>query len=209
MPAANNNFTPQVQKALALAHREADRLHHNFVGTEHLLLGLISLGQGVAVAVIRKRGLEAIRLEVEKQIAIRPDQSLAGQRPYTPGAKKVLALASKEATKLNHDYVGTEHLLLGFLQEVDEVPGRVLREMGVELEATRQEIVRETQARGQVDITKRYDVYCRDGDQIAVYRNVLFKGFGQLLELEQSDGSPIFVPRGSLVKFCEPGTSPI
>src|SRR6266498_2997614 len=115
---AMNNFTPRAQQVLALARREADRFRHNFVGTEHLLLGLIRLGQGTAVTVVRKMGLdlEAVRLEVEKQVGTGPDQNVCGYIPYTPRVKKVLALATKESKALNHTHVGTEHILLGLLR---------------------------------------------------------------------------------------------
>src|SRR5258706_4242988 len=96
---AMSSFTPRAQKVLSLARKEADRFHHNFVGTEHLLLGLIRLGQGVAVAVLGKLGLdlESVRLEIEKQVGTGPDQRWSGLIPYTPRVKKVLALAAKEA----------------------------------------------------------------------------------------------------------------
>jgi hypothetical protein len=139
------NFTPRAQQVLALARKEADRFHHNFVGTEHLLLGLIKLGQGVAVNVLLKLGLdlETVRLEVEKQVGTGPDQKMLGNIPYTPRVKKVLALAMKEASALNHTYVGTEHILLGLLREGDSVASRVLQNLGVDIEQTRQEILKE------------------------------------------------------------------
>jgi hypothetical protein len=139
------NFTPRAQQVLALSRREADRFHHNFVGTEHLLLGLIKLGQGTAVNVIRKMGLdlEIVRQEVEKQVGTGPDQRMIGNRPYTPRVKKVLALAAKEARALNHTYVGTEHVLLGLLREGDGVAARVLKNLDVDLEQTRLEILKE------------------------------------------------------------------
>ena len=110
-----NNFTPRAQQVLALARKEADRFNHNYVGTEHLLLGLIKLGQGVAVNVLQKMGLdlETVRMEVEKQVGSGPETKMVGNIPYTPRVKKVLALAGKEAKALNHSYVGTEHILLG------------------------------------------------------------------------------------------------
>jgi len=140
-----NNFTPRAQQALAFARKEADRLNHNFVSTEHLLLGLIALGQGVAVNVLRKLGLdlETVRHEVEKQVGKGPDQSLIGNIPYTPRVKKVLALAAKEARALNHMYVGTEHILLGLLREGDGIAARVLKNLDVDVEQTRQEVLRE------------------------------------------------------------------
>src|SRR5688572_29003923 len=142
---AMNNFTPRAQQVLALARKEADRFNHNFVGTEHLLLGLIKLGQGVAVNVLQKLGLdlETVRLEVEKQVGTGPDQKMIGNIPYTPRVKKVLSLAAKEAKALNHTYVGTEHILLGLLREGDGVAARVLKNMDVDIEQTRQEILKE------------------------------------------------------------------
>jgi len=142
---ALNNFTPRAQQVLALARKEADRFNHNFVGTEHLLLGLIKLGQGVAVNVLQKMGLdlETVRMEVEKQVGTGPDQKMIGNIPYTPRVKKVLALAAKEAKALNHTYVGTEHILLGLLREGDGVAARVLKNLDVDIEQTRQEILKE------------------------------------------------------------------
>src|SRR5205823_5321833 len=142
---AMNNFTPRAQQVLALARKEADRFNHNFVGTEHLLLGLIKLGQGVAVNVLQKLGLdlETVRMEVEKQVGTGPDQKMIGNIPYTPRVKKVLALAAKEAKALNHTYVGTEHILLGLLREGDGVAARVLKNLDVDIEQPRQEILKE------------------------------------------------------------------
>ncbi len=140
-----NNFTPRAQQVLALARKEADRFNHNFVGTEHLLLGLIKLGQGVAVNVLQKLGLdlETVRMEVEKQVGTGPDQKMIGNIPYTPRVKKVLNLAAKEAKALNHTYVGTEHILLGLLREGDGVAARVLKNLDIDIEQTRQEILKE------------------------------------------------------------------
>ncbi len=140
-----NNFTPRAQQVLALARKEADRFHHNYVGTEHILLGLIKLGQGVAVSVLQKMGLdlETVRAAVEKQVGIGTETKAAGSIPYTPRVKKVLALAGKEAKTLNHSYVGTEHILLGLLREGEGVAARVLKSLDVDIERTRQEILRE------------------------------------------------------------------
>ena len=142
---AMNNFTPRAQQVLALARKEADRFNHNFVGTEHLLLGLIKLGQGVAVNVLQKMNLdlETVRMQVEKEVGTGPDQKMIGNIPYTPRVKKVLALAQKEAKALNHTYVGTEHILLGLLREGDGVAARVLKNLDVDIEQTRQEILKE------------------------------------------------------------------
>ncbi len=140
-----NNFTPRAQQVLALARKEADRFNHNYVGTEHLLLGLIKLGQGVAVNVLQKMGLdlETVRMEVEKQVGSGPETKMVGNIPYTPRVKKVLALASKEAKSLQHSYVGTEHILLGLLREGEGVAARVLKNLEIDIERTRNEILRE------------------------------------------------------------------
>ena len=140
-----NNFTPRAQQVLALARKEADRFNHSYVGTEHLLLGLIKLGQGVAVNVLERMGLEleAVRMEVEKEVGSGPPQKSPGNIPYTPRVKKVLALANKEAKALNHSYVGTEHLLLGLLREGEGVAARVLKRLEVDIQRTRNEILAE------------------------------------------------------------------
>src|ERR1700716_4125297 len=144
-PRTMNNFTPRAQQVLALARKEADRFNHNYVGTEHLLLGLIKLGQGVAVNVLQKMGLdlETVRMEVEKQVGSGPETKIVGNIPYTPRVKKVLALAGKEAKALNHSYVGTEHILLGLLREGEGVAARVLKSLEVDIERTRNEILKE------------------------------------------------------------------
>ncbi len=140
-----NNFTPRAQQVLALARKEADRFHHNYVGTEHLLLGLINLGQGVAVNVLQKMGLDlqTVRTAVEKQVGTGPEAKPSGNIPYTPRVKKVLALAGKEAKALNHSYVGTEHILLGLLREGEGVAARVLKSLDVDIERCRNEILAE------------------------------------------------------------------
>ena len=130
-----NNFTPRAQQVLALARKEADRFNHNYVGTEHLLLGLIKLGQGVAVNVLQKMNLdlETVRMEVEKQVGNGPETKMVGNIPYTPRVKKVLALAGKEAKNLNHSYVGTEHILLGLLRDEHAVASRLLIGLGADI----------------------------------------------------------------------------
>lgn len=139
------NFTPRAQQVLALARKEADRFNHNYVGTEHLLLGLIKLGQGVAVNVLQKMGLdlETVRMEVEKQIGTGPETKMVGNIPYTPRVKKVLALSQKEAKQLNHNYVGTEHILLGLLREGEGAAARILKSLDVDIERCRNEILKE------------------------------------------------------------------
>lgn len=140
-----NNFTPRAQQVLALARKEADRLSHNYVGTEHLLLGLINLGQGVAISVLQKLGLdlETVRSAVVKQVGAGTDPKSTGAIPYTPRVKKVLALAGREAKALNHSYIGTEHILLGLLREGEGVAARVLKSLQIDIERCRNEILAE------------------------------------------------------------------
>src|SRR5436853_7458965 len=113
------NFTPRAQQVLVLARKEAERLHHQFLGTEHVLLGILKLGQGTAVNVLQRLGLdlETIRAEIERKVGMGPEQPVQGSIPHTPRVKRVLSLAPKEAKALHHTYVGTEHLLLGLLLE--------------------------------------------------------------------------------------------
>src|SRR4030081_1753498 len=140
-----NNFTPRAQQLLALARKEAERFNHNCVGTEHLLLGLIKLRQGVAVNVLQKMGLdlERVRKEVEKYVGSHPATNMVGDIPSTPRVKKVLALAGEEAKALNHSYVGTEHILLGLLREGEGVAAQVLKSLEVDPARTRNEILKE------------------------------------------------------------------
>ena len=140
-----SNFTPRAQQVLALARKEADRFHHNYVGTEHLLLGLINLGQGVAVNVLQKMGLDldTVRQAVDEQVGLGPEAKPSGNVPYTPRVKKVLALAGKEAKSLNHSYVGTEHILLGLLREGEGVAARVLKSLDIGVDRCRNEILSE------------------------------------------------------------------
>ena len=140
-----NNFTPRAQQVLQLARQEADRFNHGYIGTEHLLLGLIALGQGVAVTVLRRMGLdlETVRLEVEKAVGVGSDMKTVGNVPYTPRVKKVLALAGTEARAMNVEFVGTEHVLLGLLREGEGVAARVLANLNVDVEKTRQAVLKE------------------------------------------------------------------
>ncbi len=217
---APHNFSPRAQRALALARAEADRLNHNFVGTEHLLLGLVALGQGVAVKVLQKLGLdlETVRMEVEKEVGTGPDQKMIGNIPYTPRVRKVLALAAKEARALNHTYVGTEHILLGLLRAGAGVAARVLKNLNVNIEQTRLEILKELDPNFEVpsettgsseshpnppppkpptevvDVQKRYDVYCVERDQeVVAYRNARFKGTKSLFRRHQYDSLSDFL----------------
>lgn len=138
-----NNFTPRAQQVLAHARREADRFNHHYIGTEHLLLGLLKLGKGVAVTILENLGVElsAVRKQVEEQIGRGTEPQAEGNIPYTPRVRKVLAMANREAQELNHTYVGTEHLLLGLIRDGDGVAGQILRHFGVDLEQARRKLL--------------------------------------------------------------------
>ena len=140
-----NNFTPRAQQVLQLARQEADRFNHGYIGTEHLLLGLIALGQGVAVTVLRRMGLDldTVRMEVEKAVGVGSDMKTVGNVPYTPRVKKVLALAGTEARAMNVEFVGTEHILLGLLREGEGVAARVLSNLNIDIEKARQAVLKE------------------------------------------------------------------
>ena len=133
------------KRSLALALKEAKRFNHAYVGTEHLLLGRNKLGQGVAVNVLERMGLdlEKVRMEVEKHVGPSSETKMVENILYTPRAKKVLALAGKEAEALNHSYVGTEHILLGLLREGEGIAARVLRSLEVDPARVRNEILKE------------------------------------------------------------------
>jgi len=141
---AMSNFTPRAQQVLALAKRESRRFGHNYVGTEHLLLGLIKLGQGVAVAALQAMGLdlETVRFEVEKHSGPSQNTQMEGDPPVTPRVKRVIALAAKEARALNYNYIGTEHVLLGLLREGEGVAARILRNLNVDADAVRNEVMK-------------------------------------------------------------------
>jgi ATP-dependent Clp protease ATP-binding subunit ClpC len=139
------NFTERVRKVLAMAREEAARLHHEYVGTEHILLGLIREGEGVAAAVLQNLNvdLEEIQQKIEETVKKgKAAQATGPDLPYTSRAKKVLELAMGEARELNHSYVGTEHLLLGLLREEKGIAASVLTDAGVNLEAARSETLR-------------------------------------------------------------------
>jgi ATP-dependent Clp protease ATP-binding subunit ClpC len=139
------NFTDRVRKVLQLAREEAARVHHEYVGTEHILLGIIREGEGVAAAVLTNLNvdLEAIWERIEETVKQGKAGAQAGpDLPYTSRAKKVLEFSMSEARELNHAYVGTEHLLLGVLREQKGIGAQVLTEAGVTLEAARSEVVR-------------------------------------------------------------------
>src|SRR4051794_34383318 len=139
------NFTERVRKVLAMAREEAARLHHEYVGTEHILLGLIREGEGVAAAVLQNLSVELDEIQQKIEETVKKGkaaQTTGPDLPYTSRAKKVLELAMSEARELNHSYVGTEHLLLGLLREEKGIAAQVLTDAGVNLEQARAETLR-------------------------------------------------------------------
>ena len=138
-----NRFTERARKVVVLAKEEAKRFNHNHIGTEHLLLGLVKEGEGVASAVLQNLGLslEMIRLEVEKLVQTGPSTVISGDIPFTPKAKKVIELAMDEARHLGHNYIGTEHLLLGLIRESEGAASQVLLNLGLDLARVRNEIM--------------------------------------------------------------------
>src|ERR1700689_1084680 len=136
-------FTDRARKVMQLANQEAQRFNHEYIGTEHILLGLVKEGSGVAANVLKNLDvdLRKIRLEVEKIVQSGPDMVTMGKLPQTPRAKKVIEYAMEEARNLNHNYVGTEHLLLGLLREQEGVAAQVLMNLGMKLEDVREEVL--------------------------------------------------------------------
>ncbi len=138
-----NRFTERARKVVILAKEEARRFNHDYIGTEHMLLGLIREGEGVAAAVLQKLGvsLENIRLEIEKLVQPGPTTQIIGDIPFTPRAKKALELAAEEARALGHNYIGTEHILLGLIREGEGVASQVLLNLGLDLNTVRNEVM--------------------------------------------------------------------
>ena len=138
-------FTDRARKVMQLANQEAQRFNHEYIGTEHILLGLVKEGSGVAANVLKNLDvdLRKIRLEVERivQHGQGGDQVVMGRLPHTPRAKKVIEYSIEEARNLNHSYVGTEHLLLGLLREQEGVAAQVLMNLGLKLEDVREEVL--------------------------------------------------------------------
>ncbi len=136
-------FTDRARKVMQLANQEAQCFNHEYIGTEHVLLGLIKEGSGVAANVLKNLDvdLRKIRLEVEKLVQSGPDMVTMGKLPQTPRAKKVIEYSMEEARNLNHNYVGTEHILLGLLREQEGVAAQVLMNLGLKLEEVREEVL--------------------------------------------------------------------
>jgi len=136
-------FTDRARKVMALANQEAQRFNHEYIGTEHILLGLVKEGSGVGATVLKNLevDIKKLRLEVEKLVKSGPDMVTMGKLPQTPRAKKVIEYAIEEARSLNHNYVGTEHILLGLLRESEGIAAQVLMNLGLKLEDVRQEVL--------------------------------------------------------------------
>ena len=138
-----NRFTERARKVIVYAKEEARRFNHDYIGTEHLLLGLVREGEGVASAVLQKLGLdlETIRIEVEKLVQPGPQTQVMGDIPFTPRSKKSLELSAEEARALGHNYIGTEHILLGLVKEGEGMAYRVLLNLGLDLDKLRSEVM--------------------------------------------------------------------
>jgi ATP-dependent Clp protease ATP-binding subunit ClpC len=140
-------FTDRARRVVVLAHEEARMLNHNYIGTEHILLGLIREGESVAAKVLESLGisLDAVREQVQKSIGQevigRGQHDLSGHTPFTPGAEKVLELSLGEALQLGHDYIGTEHILLGLICEGEGTAAKVLIKFGAGLNRVRQQVI--------------------------------------------------------------------
>ncbi len=139
-----DRFTERARKVVILAKEEARRFNHDYIGTEHILLGLIKEGESVAAAVLQNLGLglDTLRLEVEKLVQFGPSTVISGDIPFTPKAKKVIELAMDEARRLGHNYIGTEHLLLGLIKEGEGVAAAVLQNLGLDLNKVRAEVIK-------------------------------------------------------------------
>ena len=140
---AMKNFTPRAKHVLVLAQKEAERFNHDYVGTEHLLLGLIVLGEGVAVSVLKSMGLnlDQLRLEVEKLCGVGGPTKQAGLVPFTPRLKRVLILAAKEAKDMNYNFIGTEHLLLALMREGGSAAAKILSNMKIDINEVRRQVI--------------------------------------------------------------------
>jgi ATP-dependent Clp protease ATP-binding subunit ClpC len=188
-----NRFTERARKVIILAKEEAKRFNHDYIGTEHILLGLIREGEGVAATVLEKMGLslENIRLEVEKLVQPGPTTQIIGDLPFTPRAKKALEMAAEEARSLGHNYIGTEHLLLGLLREEEGVASQVLLNLGLDLAGVRNKVMEvlgsELPGFGQAQAktkTPALDAFGRDLTQLAK-ENKLDPVIGRHTEVER------------------------
>jgi ATP-dependent Clp protease ATP-binding subunit ClpA len=204
----SGNLTPRAQRALVLARDEADALNLSYVGTEHVLMGLIRLGRGVAVNVLAKIELnsETVGARLEALAGRRPVEK-SGERPYYALlVKEALSFASEEARNLDHTYIGTEHILLGLLRQREGGAASIFKNLNIDTEAVRREILTElipnfsstpeipmqpnpsSPRREPVDLNLRYDVYCAERNlKVVVYRDVQFKAVKTLFPRHERD----------------------
>jgi ATP-dependent Clp protease ATP-binding subunit ClpC len=145
---ALSTFTPSAKRTLELARAEAPRFYHDFIGTEHVLLGLLTLENDAASNVLRRFGVdrEAVRMEIEKLVEVGPGPETTPAIPFTPRVRKAFVLAAREAKAMNHAQIGTEHIILGLLIEGSGVAALVLKNLGLDIERTRAEICKMTAA---------------------------------------------------------------
>jgi len=143
-----NNFTPRAGQVIVNAKKEASRYNHHYVGTEHILLGLIDLNEGIAMVVLQKLGVdpEVVRSQIESTVGFGPEAKSVGEAPFTPKANNVIKYAVRDARELGHSYVGTEHILLGLLNEADGIAAKVLQSLGVSLESAQKLVLEELDA---------------------------------------------------------------
>ncbi len=181
-----DRFTDRARKVMNYARQEAQKLNHDYIGTEHILLGLIQEGSGVAVTALKNLDIDVkkVRMEVEKLAKSGGSMVTMGQLPFTPRAKKVLELSSEEASNLNHNYIGTEHLLLGLLRESEGIAARVLMNLGVRLEQVREEVLELLGA----DISQDFSEKQPSGGSATKSKTPALDSFGRdLTELAQED----------------------
>ena len=205
-------LTPRAERLLQLANSHANRLNHDLLGTEHLLLGLADLGEGRAISILDQMGIDLveIRTQLENRIEPGPAQGKrTGKAPLTPRVEQVLALAAKEAQTFHRDYAGTEDILLGIVSEGEGIAARLLHASGVEASGVRQSIrerslgsaemdgpadsdwprTARTSRTALVDAGKIYDVYCQEkGEELIVYSGVRFKGIRTLFPSDELAG---------------------
>ena len=187
----SDNFTPRARKVMALAIAEAKRFHHNYIGTEHILLGLLALGQGVAINVLVHLGADADRIRkfIEEHIGRGPDDAtLPEPFPLTPRAKNVLDLATKQAKSLGHNYLGTEHILLGILAEGGSVAAQMLQKLNINLEIARNQILAEL---GPGTSAPNQEASGNEGNPLSDFDEIMGKSGNGGEDSGSGDDSPI------------------
>ena len=178
-------FTDRARRVVVLAQEEARMLNHNYIGTEHLLLGLIHEGEGVAAKALESMGisLEAVRSQVEEIIG-QGQAAPTGHIPFTPRAKKVLELSLREALQLGHNYIGTEHILLGLIREGEGVAAQVLQKLGADLNRVRQQVIQLLSGSGALRTPEGHEVVSADPARIREIRREMQR----LLDLALEEG---------------------